>query len=104
MYSSMHFSRVCNPHDFDYINIQFDCIDIEKHDFNVAQISCFMVLSIYGSFFEMNLYFDGTHAYAEVTRSFGGSCSHLYCSKLFIDGKITFLDFPVTYTALLIKS
>ena len=38
MYSSMHFSPVCDPHDFDYINIQFDCIDIETHDFNVAQI------------------------------------------------------------------
>ena len=40
MYSSMHFSPVCDPHDFDYINIQFDCIDIVTHDFNVAQISC----------------------------------------------------------------
>ena len=31
------------------------------------------ILSIYGSFFEMNLYSDGTRAYAEVTCSFGGS-------------------------------
>ena len=43
VYSSMHFSPVYNPHDFDDINIQFDCIDTETHDFSVAQIFCFTV-------------------------------------------------------------
>ena len=43
----MHFPRVCNPHDFDYINIQFDCIGIETHDFNVAQTSCFTVVNFH---------------------------------------------------------
>ena len=45
MHSSVHFFPVCNPHDFDNINIQFDCIDTEPHDFNAAQISCFAVYS-----------------------------------------------------------
>ena len=43
----MHFSPVCNPHDFDYINIQFDCIDIETDDFNVTQTSCFTVINFH---------------------------------------------------------
>ena len=37
---SMHLSPAWNPHDFfDDIN---NCIDIELHDFNAAQISCFV--------------------------------------------------------------